>query len=100
MPTLGRPTPATEELALDVPKALPVVEPGGKNSGEITQVPLSCPGPEPYMLEAHSWLGRQKPHPPSQGHTLCLELYTPELLPSLNQAGTEEGNPGKPQVLV
>lgn len=118
VPALGGATPAAEQLAFDVPEALPIVKP--RERAELRAAPRPHTAWEqggPSLSRAirpSSELWKQRttedkpglsstcPHPRRSPNPASPwgPRRLPQLLPSLNQAGAEEGNPGKPQVLV
>lgn len=92
MPALGGATAAAEQLAFDVPEALPVVKPGGRTELGGGPGPPAPPGRRAHLAP---------PEPSSLGQVARAPGgHLPQLLPGLDQAGAEEGDPGEAQVLV
>lgn len=102
---LGGAAAAAEKLAFDVPEAFPVVEPAEGAA-------LRPAGGSPCSPVTTGWppsgLGTQTTEAQPTAGSACVphrqlpqaSPHLPQLLPSLDQAGAEEGDPGEPQVLV
>lgn len=103
---LGGAAAAAEKLAFDVPEAFPIVEPAEgaalRPAGGRPCSPVTTGWPQ-------SGLGTQSTEDQPTSGSACVSPkgssrrrspHLPQLLPSLDQAGAEEGDPGEPQVLV